>query len=199
MFNNGVNTHGLRWRPRLKVWRSSNNIFRADELIAYSYGHWCYFRVIKGLKVFNAHYYSQATRGHQSELRTVLKKLKIKIDVEIDTRSSLDGEDLKGWLGSAYAKLFELEIKAARSKRPDAWAQRHRLREIKDQRKAIQRLERLTKLSKARIREIKAACETRDAKDREYDRMAAADRREGERLKRAETKDLLDSSWVNVG
>lgn len=46
MFNNGVNTNGLRWRPRLKVWKSSNNVFDPEMMEAHSYGWWCYFRVI---------------------------------------------------------------------------------------------------------------------------------------------------------
>lgn len=199
MFNNGVNTHGLRWRPRLKVWKSSNNVFDPETMHAKSYGWWTYFTVIKGLKVFNAHYYSSATRCHQNELRAVLKKLRIKIDVEVDTKKSLDRvSDLREAVKDLYVELFCEEIKASRSTRKDARAQRWRLRRLKELRKSIQAFERLVRVSKRAVREFKAQAVKADADALSSKRLAREYERDAAAKRKTEAKELLNSSWINV-
>ena len=96
----------LTYRPRLKIWKSGGAVrFDPATFEADSY-RWCFVRKINGLVVFNNYNYSRTTNSHQWAMREVLRKLKIKIDLEVDTRESLTS-------GGVGFLAVESEIKSA--------------------------------------------------------------------------------------
>jgi hypothetical protein len=99
----------LKYRKRDNVYRNSteNCVYDIDAEIATSYRWWVFVKRIKGKLVFNGHYYSSSTAYHQRAVRDLLKKLKVKIDVEVDTRSSLDNFGaLSQRLEEVYETMF---------------------------------------------------------------------------------------------
>jgi hypothetical protein len=67
----------------------------ADKEEAYSYKHWCFVKRINGKLVFNDYNYSHTTRRHQNEVKVLLSRLGIKIDVYVYFGSSLSEETFK--------------------------------------------------------------------------------------------------------
>lgn len=101
----------VKKRERYERNYNQNNWFSKDDMLAYSYGWWCYFKVINGKNIFNNYSYSSTTNGHQSDCRVLLKELGISIDVVVYQHDSLSqGIDLK----PLYKKLFQLEIEMKR-------------------------------------------------------------------------------------
>lgn len=105
----------MQFRPKLGIYKDSNgkNTFNPETCEAHSYGHWQYVRKIKNKVVFNAYKYSVTTGGHQSEMRSQLKMLGIRIDLEVNTSDSLTRFESCA-LGPMYREIFELESVMAR-------------------------------------------------------------------------------------
>lgn len=76
---------------RSNMYKASNVTFDPKTKTAISYGWWHFVRVIRGKVVFNNHKYSISTQGHQSKVRSLLRKLRIKIDLEVAIPSGLQG------------------------------------------------------------------------------------------------------------
>lgn len=74
---------------RSNMYKASNVTFDPKTKTAISYGWWHFVRVIRGKVVFNAHPYSITTQGHQIKVRSLMRKLRIKVDVEVSFPSSL--------------------------------------------------------------------------------------------------------------
>jgi hypothetical protein len=100
---------------RSGMYQASNNTFDPKTCEAHSYRHWLYVRKIRGKVVFNAYRYSSSTSAHQSAMRALLKELKIKIHLEVETGESLTRFEETA-LPYLYKKLFEIEMYAARKK-----------------------------------------------------------------------------------
>lgn len=117
---------GFKFRPRKGVYTDGkNNVFNPDSCEATSYEWWTYVKRIKGKVVFNAYPYSHTTQNHQRNMRKLLKALKIKIDVEVSMKSSLESF----WSGSLphqYETLYKLEIQAKRARKPGVYVESHR-------------------------------------------------------------------------
>jgi hypothetical protein len=66
-------------------WRNSTgtNKFNPTSVSAFSYDWWQYVAIIDGLVVFNTYRYSNTTSRHQSEMRRLLDKLGVNIDIEV--------------------------------------------------------------------------------------------------------------------
>jgi hypothetical protein len=90
---NAVVSHatGFKYQPKKGFLAHSKNSLRLDDCTAWSYGHWCYFRNVDGLNVFNAYRYSVTTSKHQHEMRSLLRELGVHIDVEIESRAGISG------------------------------------------------------------------------------------------------------------
>jgi hypothetical protein len=89
---------GFRYKPKKGTLEASNNAFRLDDCTAWSYSHWCYYKVIDGKGVFNRYRYSVTTARHQSNMRDLIHTLGLPIDIEVDTRrsiSSFDAADIR--------------------------------------------------------------------------------------------------------
>lgn len=110
---------GFKYRPKLKIYTDGkNNKFCPESCTATSYDWWKYVTKYKGKVIFNNYYYSSTTANHQSNCRMLLKQLKIKIDLEVNTHKSLDELELQGnnILEDKYKSLFENEINKSRAR-----------------------------------------------------------------------------------
>jgi hypothetical protein len=109
MFGNHHVDTKLKYRKRDNVYRNSteNCIYYVDSEIAKSYGWWTFVKRIDAKLVFNSYHYSNSTANHQRAVKDLLKRLKLKIDLEVSTRSSLsDKSSLSESLKKVYEEMF---------------------------------------------------------------------------------------------
>jgi hypothetical protein len=109
MFSQGTT---LKYFKRLKIYKNSTKScqFNPETKYGFSY-NWCFVRVIKKKLVFNEYNYSPTTSGHQAEMKRLLRELKIKIDVVVNTRSCLDDLRSSNYaLKEVYRDLFLNEL-----------------------------------------------------------------------------------------
>lgn len=95
----------MKYYPRLKVYKNSSgtNYYNPETNEAHSYGHWCYFRIINGIKLMNNSFYSSSTCKHQRDLRGILT-----YDLEIKySCSSL--HNLQGIVSDYVMKITTLQ------------------------------------------------------------------------------------------
>lgn len=133
----------MKYFKTLKTWKGSNVTFNQETIEAYSHGHWCFVKLIKGKLIFNNFPYSISTQGHQRKVRSLLKELCIKIDFEVETDASLIHFS---WEPKAklYAKnqIEGLEKLESRGK-AGSWASQNRLSNIKRYKEMIRNIENL--------------------------------------------------------
>lgn len=144
----------LNWQRRNEQFKGCNGkaVFDPIAMHATSYDWWVFVKRIKGKVVFNAHRYSVTTGGHQGSVRSILESLGVKIDLEVETRASLDAFETNA-LPALYQRLFELEIASKRRNAKD------RSKEIKQVKRDIAMARSIgAKCSRADMREIKERC-----------------------------------------
>lgn len=195
-WNNGVNTHPMKWRPRLKVWKSSNNVFDPKKMCATSYGWWQYFGKINGKTVFNNYCYSPATSRHQEELKAVLKKLKIKIDVVLSTQDGLHRVD-RSWIEDEYKTLFLDQWRLENEKLHPRTAEK--LRDaVKATEERIAKLKAIgLKVSGARLKLLKKQSSKAGAIDLQRRIEFRKEKAKEAKILRDMSKNLLEGSWKN--
>ena len=116
---------GFKFRPRLGVWTDGqNNKFDPVAFEATSYQWWSYLTKINGKVVFNAYPYSSTTQNHQRNMLSLLKRLKIKIDVTVSMRQSL-GSFYANSLPSQYEELFKIETEGKRARKEGVFVECH--------------------------------------------------------------------------
>jgi hypothetical protein len=90
---------------------SGNARFYVDDIVATSYGWWKFVNKINGKVVFNEYNYSLTTSKHQREVKELLNTLKIKVDIVVRTKHSLDAHSFKHYaLEDLYEKAIELLV-----------------------------------------------------------------------------------------
>lgn len=106
----------MKYKPRLKVYKSSTgkNVYNPETRQAYSYDWWRYVDFKKGKVIFNNASYSKTTNKHQSECRSLLKELGIKIDFELNVEAGLQAVTKDSVMYLIKMAMFE-DIKASRS------------------------------------------------------------------------------------
>lgn len=109
----------LTYKPRLKIYKykaRSVCTFNPRTLNAYSYDHWCLFKRIDGVNILNNYAYSHTTSKHIRMLRTLLRNLGIRINLEITTSVNLKDSDLSlsDWLHNVYRTIAKLKVENAR-------------------------------------------------------------------------------------
>jgi hypothetical protein len=97
----------MKFYKTLNQYKASNVMFDVDTLKAFSYQHWCFVREVNGKLVFNNHAYSNTTQRHQQKVRRLLDSLGLTIDLEVDSRPSLNSSDWQ----EASIKSLEYKIK----------------------------------------------------------------------------------------
>lgn len=113
----------MQYRPRLKIYKGSNNknVFNPETFEATSYNWWIYVAKIKGVVVFNDHNYSVTTRQHQYEMKSFLKetmKVNMKKVVFVDQRQSLSSGL---FLDSHYWNLALAEVRLKAKNRRESF------------------------------------------------------------------------------
>lgn len=109
---------GWRFMPKSNDLAKANNRLHLTEMKGYSYGWWCYVCVIDGLLVFNKFPYSRTTQKHQSNMRSLLSKLGIRIDLEVSTKSSISQFTLDNVETCLRNELEYVQGQLAKCKRP---------------------------------------------------------------------------------
>lgn len=193
---------GFKFRPRLGVWTDGqNNKFDPNQFEATSYNWWTYVSKINGKVVFNAYPYSSTTQNHQRNMRALLKRLKIKIDVTVSMRQSL-GSFYSESLKSQYAELFKIEIEGARAKKDGVFVECHQkyyktrkaaVKAIKESIKACRQLG--AKFTRIQIQALKKETIQSDTRRLE---SARAKSREAAALKKALKPQLSDLGPVSL-
>ena len=97
----------MKFLKTKNLYKAANVEFNPETLEATSYDWWCFLKVIKGKRVFNAYNYSNTTCKHQQKVRAVLDQLNITIDLIIETPDSLNSAVA---LGDSIT-LYETRIK----------------------------------------------------------------------------------------
>lgn len=108
---------GFTYRPTKQELVASNNTLNLATMQAHSYGHWCYFRIIDGLAVFNDYRYSNTTARHQHRMRQLLRKLGIAVAVTIETHGSIGYYSLRDVQSTLDEMYRGLEADLATCKR----------------------------------------------------------------------------------
>jgi hypothetical protein len=104
---------GLKYYPRLGVWRASNVKLDPKSLRSWSYDWWLMSCRIGPYLVFNEYGYSNSTRKHQSKVRSWLWK-KGYLFVTVESPHGL--QDLESSRRYYLNRIAELEALCARPK-----------------------------------------------------------------------------------
>jgi len=83
----------MKYFSKLKLYKASNVSFNPATCRAYSYDWWRFVDKINGLVIFNDYNYSPSTNKHQWKIRSVLRDLGIKIDLEIEAPKGLQSPE----------------------------------------------------------------------------------------------------------
>jgi hypothetical protein len=190
MFNNQV--VAMKYFKRLNLYKQGkNNVFNPETCEASSYSWWVYVKKVKGLVIFNDHNYSPTTRKHQYTMKNLLKELGVKIDIVVDTRSSLNSSD---WLEDCFFKEYN-SIGLAEYKIKKGGVRTTRVKELQDEIKVSHKtIETLTRLGKApKVAERKRAI----ASTIEYYEKGLARKREKRKALKPEVNSLapIDFSY----
>lgn len=161
----------MRYGVRSNAFKASNCVLDMNELRATSYAWWNMLQVIKGKLVFNNYSYSSATSGHQSKVRSVLRNLGIKIDIEIEAPRGL--QNLDKALDQTLYILARNELQQAHSRsKPNRYSKAW----VKAQKEALQFL---------------AKCGFKATKERKLEAQKRVEHERISRLERQREKRLL--------
>lgn len=196
MYNQALSP-GFKFRPRKGIWTDGkNNEFDPKEFQATSYNWWTYVAKINGKVVFNAFPYSNTTQNHQRNMRALLKTLKIKIDVTVNMRKSLDSFKTES-LAPLYEELFTIELKATRARKDGVYSEATRTyykthaAAIKSLKASIKTCRALgAQLTRAQIKAIKDEVLRADASRRQDARLTRAKAKAARDAVKADLNDL---------
>jgi hypothetical protein len=89
----------MKLMKRSNIYQASNyNVtFDHTKIEAFSYRWWKFVGVVEGKVIFNNFRYSNSTSKHQSKVRSLLKELNIKIDIEMPIPRGLPGSWRKSY------------------------------------------------------------------------------------------------------
>jgi hypothetical protein len=176
----------LDWQVRNQVFKSTNAFFNPLTMTAISYKWWTFVRLIKGKVVFNDYNYSMTTCKHQNNVKSVMRDLGIKIDLEVATYESLTQFET-AVLPVLYNDLFDLEIAAARRNARD------RSNEIKEVNNKIKVAKKLgARISSEQIADIQGKCVKNEA-----DRLAKQREKNNEnKLLKQNDRKLVETNRV---
>jgi uncharacterized protein Veg len=200
----GSNYSKLDWRDVLGMrWQVKNLQFKGHrgkcdfdplKMQAYSYNHWQFVRMIKGKVVFNSYRYSMTTGTHQGTVASIMRRLGIKIDLEIETGNSLSNFE-NAALPSLYEELFVLEIAhASKNAKDRSW-------DISDLKKRIAKAKSLgAVITSEKMELIKQECQKNEADRLQKARKTRVKNNEQARAARELEKlnKLFDTSMVEL-
>lgn len=141
MFSSNYST-SLKHFKRLGLYKNSTGTvgFNPATKTGWSY-RWEFLQVVDGLLVFNCYRWSVTTSGHQSTMRSLLRQLGIKIDIDADLGSIEPKSLSKDTMRKLYKDAFNLEIEIELATRKDSWTQKSRESSLKELQDTIEQLE----------------------------------------------------------
>lgn len=82
----------MKYYKRLKVYKNSTGscVFDPHNMIATSYGWWAFLKQIGPFTVFNNYKYSPTTSRHQRQVKLMLDKHGIEVDLWVSTYNHLN-------------------------------------------------------------------------------------------------------------
>lgn len=99
----------LKRKPN--IFTASNVTFDKDLTEARSYQWWVFVKKIQGKTVFNSYRYSPTTGKHQHKVRSLMRTLGIKIDVEVQVKEGLnDHRNIKALIKESDRQVKEREL-----------------------------------------------------------------------------------------
>jgi len=104
-----ANVTGANYQARSNLFKKANFLFNPETMTASSYLWWSLLQTVNGKLVFNSYSYSSQTAKHQSVLRTILRTLAVKIDIEIEAPHGL--QDLTRAMAHMVSLYAELRVK----------------------------------------------------------------------------------------
>lgn len=107
----------MKQLKRSGIYKSANITFDPATIAAHSYGWWQFVRVISGKVVFNEYRYSVTTAKHQRKVLRLMGELGIKIDLFIQTRSSLHTIQRIAAVRAAHKAEMQRQAEVAEAKR----------------------------------------------------------------------------------
>ena len=168
------------WQPRLKQIKSCNNkfTFNPETFEAFSYGWWKFVMKVKGKIIFNNHHYSNTTRNHQWEMRSILEANGESIYLEVDCPRGLQRGLDSEILNQFYYKIGYLK---AELENPKTKNKEDRLASIESLKQDIKKAKALGyKITKQKIADL-----TQSAKDDYiWELKAKAEKREREKAEK---------------
>lgn len=130
----------IKYRPRLNVYKDANVVFNPETCEGFSYKWWKFVSKIKGKVVFNSYKYSVTTSKHQYKMRSLLRQLGIKIDIEVECPKGL--QDLESGI-RYYNNLNEILMEQIVNPRANLKKNAERNKMIKEHREKIKQLKQL--------------------------------------------------------
>lgn len=178
----------IPFRPRLGIYKATNNSFNPNTGEAFSYNWWRYVILINGRYVFNTHKYSVTTGGHQSAMRSLMNQLGLPIYLEVNFRESLSVERVqREALPAMFEEALTLEMQAKRKGVRQSTKEhiKSQLQQIKINAKRARELGcTITAAQKASIRQ--------NVTEEETDRLEAlAKKREAEKSQRDQARRVI--------
>lgn len=138
--------YSLPYFKKLKVFKAKNNSFDPATFRAYSYAWWRYVDRINGKIVFNDYRYSNCTSKHQSNMRSLLSELNIKVDLYIEAPKGL--QDLDAAIEMYEGRIQDL-IALIQNPNTRAAKNESRKREVKEYLKKIEAIKALKRTKRA--------------------------------------------------
>lgn len=163
---------------------TGNCTFNPNTLYSDSFGWWPITMKIKGKLVFNDYNYSGETSAHQSLISDLLKKLKVKVDVVVKTRSSLNSLESQG-IAEVFREVLELResVKSTRKKPHTIKWESRRLKDAEKNLSNIRKIFPLTRDIENRVKaELQAEKQAREESSREARELARQKRAENSKL-----------------
>ena len=95
----------MKYFKRLGLYKASNVTFDPSTCTALSYDWWVFVKRIEGKVVFNGYRYSVSTAKHQRKVRTLLRELGIRIDLEVSFKVAQAVQDLENFERAEYRRI----------------------------------------------------------------------------------------------
>lgn len=131
----------MKYMTRTNIYQCSNYncTFNPTTLEAFSYCWWKFVAVVEGKVVFNSYRYSNSTSKHQSKVRSLMRELGIKIDLELGLPQGINSSDLQTLFVTAEETLCD-QFLHAELKREER-LERARMKRAQEREKEKQREE----------------------------------------------------------
>lgn len=124
----------MKLMKRTPIYKASNVVFNHENIEATSYDWWVFVKRIGKRVVFNSYRYSVSTAKHQRKVRTLMRELGIRVDIEVSFRESLSEVTQVHQLKRLQARQDAHDLELAETKRLERNRKRRARRALKRER-----------------------------------------------------------------